>query len=133
MEENQVVSNEEIGSIKIADDVIATIAGVAASEIKGVVSMNQSIASGIAELLGKKNLGKGVRVENKEDATNIDLYISVEYGTRIPEIAWQIQENVKKSLESLAGIKVGKVNIHVEGVALMKTQLTPEDEQEVDA
>lgn len=91
------------------------------ARIEGVAGMSGSIAGGIAEILGgKKNKGKGVKVEVTENKAAIDLYIIVDYGVRIPEIAWEVQENVKNSVESMTGMTVEKVNIHVEGVSFEK-------------
>ncbi len=93
---------ETIGNIKIAVDVIATIAGIATMEIQGVASMCTSFAGGIAEILGtKKSPTRGVKVEMTEAGTTIDVYIVVDYGVRIPELAWEVQENVKNSVESM--------------------------------
>lgn len=108
----------EIGNIKISVDVVATIAGIAASQTKGVAGMYSSFAGGIAEMLGaKKNPSKGVKVDMSEDSVKIDLYIVVEYGVRVPELAWEIQEGVKSSVETMTGLSVDKVNIHIEGVS----------------
>ena len=108
----------EIGNIKISVDVVATIAGIAASQTKGVAGMYSSFAGGIAEMLGaKKNPSKGVKVDMSEDTVKIDLYIVVEYGVRVPELAWEIQESVKSSVETMTGLTVDKVNIHIEGVS----------------
>lgn len=116
MEEiNQSVVNE-LGSIRITDEVVAIIAGLAATEVPGVTSMSGGIAGGIAEALGRKNLSKGVKVEVGEKEAAIDLYIIVEYGCRIPDVAWNIQEKVKKSVESMTGLNVVEVNIHIQGV-----------------
>jgi uncharacterized alkaline shock family protein YloU len=116
MEENvQSVSND-IGTIKITDEVVAIIAGIAAMEVPGVTSMSGGIAGGIAEALGRKNLSKGVKVEVGEKEAAIDLYIIVEYGYRIPEVAWTIQERVKNAVEDMTGLSVVEVNIHVQGV-----------------
>lgn len=106
----------EIGAIKITDEVIAIIAGIAATEIPGVSGMSGGIAGGIAEALGRKNLSKGVKVEAGEKQAAIDLYIIVEYGFRIPEVAWSIQEKVKKAVEDMTGLNVVEVNIHIQGV-----------------
>ena len=113
----------EDGNIKISVDVVATIAGIAANEIEGVAGMCGSLAGGIAEFLGsKKSPTKGVKVEMKDDSVSVDLYIIVEYGIRIPELAWEIQENVKTSIESMTGLNVEKVNIHVDGVSFAKKE-----------
>ncbi len=108
--------NEENG-IKISNEVIAVIAGVAVSEVSGVSAMAGGLAGGLSEALkGKKNLAKGIRVEATEKQAKIDVNIIVEYGTRIPDIAFEIQNKVKKSVESMTGIKVSEVNVHVQGV-----------------
>ena len=118
-----VENEDKIGNVKISIDVIATVAGIATTEIKGVAGMSGSVVGGIAEILGgKKNKGKGVKVELSEDSCNIDVYIVVDYGASIPDIAWEVQENVKNSVESMTGMTVNKVNIHVEGVNFDKEQ-----------
>lgn len=127
MEENEIfdaveeVTEDGVGNIKIAVDVVATIAGIAASSVEGVASMYSSIAGGLAEMLGaKKSPGKGVKVEMKENNVVVDIFIVVDYGVKIPELAWEIQENVKNSLETMTGLEVEKVNIHIEGVSFEK-------------
>lgn len=118
---NDVETEEEVGNIKISTDVISTIAGVAAAEINGVRCMYSTFAGGIAEMFGsKKSAGKGVKVEMEDSGVVIDLYIVVDYGVRIPELAWEIQENVKNNVETMTGMSVEKVNIHVEGVSFEK-------------
>lgn len=109
---------QEIGNIKISVDVVSTIAGIAASQTKGVAGMYSSFAGGIAEKLGaKKSPSKGVKVDMAEKSVKIDLYIVVEYGVRIPELAWELQEDVKNNVETMTGLEVEKVNIHIEGVS----------------
>lgn len=118
----------EIGNVKISVDVVATIAGIAASQVNGVAGMYVSFAGGIVEKLGaKKNPSKGVKVEMGEGNANIDIYIVVEYGVRIPELSWEIQESVKNNVETMTGLNVEKVNIHIEGVSFDKAD---EDEEE---
>jgi len=116
----------ELGSIRIADEVVAIIAGLAATEIKGVAGMSGGLAGGIAEMLGRKNLSKGVKVEVGEKESAVDLFIIVEYGVRIPDVAMQIQENVKSAIESMTGLRVVEVNVHVQGVVFT----TPEPKEE---
>jgi len=106
----------EYGNIKIADEVVGIIAGLAATEVEGVAGMSGGIAGGIAEILGRKNLSKGVKVEVGEREAAVDLFIIVDYGVRIPEVAWNVQENVKKAIENMTGLNVVEVNIHVQGV-----------------
>ncbi|MCI8699958.1 MAG: Asp23/Gls24 family envelope stress response protein [Clostridia bacterium] len=127
MEENQneeikevEVKEETIGEnsgIKISDEVIAVIAGVAVSEVNGVSGMQGKFGGGIGEVLsGKKNLAKGIKVETINNQAKIDVNIIVEYGARIPDVAFEIQNRVKKAVESMAGLKVSEVNVHVQGV-----------------
>ena len=123
---------QEIGNIKISVDVVSTIAGIAASQTKGVAGMYSSFTEGIAEKLGaRKNPSKGVRVDMSEKSVKIDLYIVVEYGVRIPELAWEIQEDVKNNVETMTGLEVEKVNIHIEGVSFAseESETEPAEEQ----
>jgi len=110
----------ELGTIKISEDVVAIIAGMAATEVPGVAGMSGGIAGGIAEALGRKNLSKGVKVEVGEKEAAIDLYIIVEYGYRIPDVAWNIQERVKKAVETMTGLNAVEINIHIQGVNIDK-------------
>lgn len=139
MEEKEIkMKNEEIkeenieqeksteNGIEISNDVIAVIAGVAVSEVQGVASMSGGFAGGISEVLsGKKNLAKGIKVEKTENIAKIDVNIIVEYGSRIPDVAFEIQNRVKKSVEGMTGFKVEEVNVHVQGV---NTDLVKKDE-----
>lgn len=129
LENNNEVKETEINGIKISEEVVAIIAGVAASEVQGVSEMNGGFASGISEIWGKKNFSKGVKVQVGEKETIIDLYVIVEYGCRIPDIAWEIQNRVKTAVEHQTGLKVVEVNIHVQGVNLPK-EVNNEDEDE---
>lgn len=114
-------SAENVGNVRISADVISTIAGIATAELEGVAGMYSSFADGIAEKLGaKKNPSKGVKVDMTEETVSIDLYIVVDYGVRIPELSWEIQENVKNNVETMTGLTVEKVNIHIEGVSFAK-------------
>lgn len=114
----ELPQNDRTDTVKIAPDVIATIAGIAAKEINGVAGMCGSFAGGIAEKLGaKKSPTKGIRVEVKENSVVIDLYVIVEFGVRIPELAWEIQESVKNNVETMTGMSVEKVNIHIDGIS----------------
>lgn len=110
------IDKYESGSIRIANEVVRIIAGIAASEIKGVIGMSGGVVDGFAELLKKKNLAKGVKVEVGEKQAAVDLFIVVEYGSKIPEIAYQVQENVKRAIESMTGLEVIEVNVHIQGV-----------------
>lgn len=114
------VNETEINGIKISDEVVAQIAGKAASEVAGVAGMSGGIVGGISEMLGKKSFSRGVKVQVGEKETTIDLYIIVEYGARIPDIAWEIQNKVKTVVENMTGLKVVDINIHVQGLNLPK-------------
>jgi uncharacterized alkaline shock family protein YloU len=111
-------AENDIGSVKIADEVVAIIAGLAATEVPGVAGMSGGLAGGIAEMLGRKNLTRGVKVEVGERQAAVDLFLIVDFGVKIPEVAWRVQENVKKAIESMTGLDVVEVNIHVQGVKI---------------
>lgn len=135
---NEVEQENDVGSVTISDEVVAVIAGVATAEVKGVSSMSGTLAGGIAEILGKKNMGKGVKVTIDGNTTTIDLHITVVYGAKVPEVAWEIQEKVKKAVESMTGLTVDKVNIYIEGVVIErepKKEMRPPkaEEKEVEA
>ena len=109
-------SNTNNGTVTYANDVIATIAGVAATEVSGVAGMSGGISSGITEMLGKKNLTKGVKVEVGTQEAAIDLNIVVEYGSELHKVAEAVQENVKKAVETMTGLQVVEVNVNILGV-----------------
>ena len=118
VENGSEVSLENNTNIKIADDVVAVIAGVAVSEVPGVAQMSGGFAGGISEVLsGKKSLSKGIKVDAGEKETKIDVNIIVEYGVRIPDVAFEIQNKVKNAVENMTGLKVVEVNVHIQGVS----------------
>lgn len=122
MEQN-VNNQSEVGIIKISDEVIAIIAGLAASEIKGIVSISSGkVEEWTHKFSGKKNIAKGVKVNVEGESAVIDLLLTVEYGIRIPEVAEKVQSNVKKTVESLTGLIVDKVNVNVMNIYLTKTE-----------
>jgi uncharacterized alkaline shock family protein YloU len=110
------VEKFETGSVRIANEVVRIIAGLAASEVKGVIGMSGGVVDGFAELVKKKNLAKGVKVEVGERQAAVDLFVIIEYGSKIPDIAYMIQENVKRAIESMTGLEVIEVNVHIQGV-----------------
>jgi len=116
--DNEVERTEhnDVGSVRIANEVVGIIAGLSATEIDGVAGMSGGLVGGIAEMLGKKNLSKGVKVEVGEREAAVDLFIIAEYGVRIPEVALKIQENVKRAIESMTGLAVVEVNVHIQGI-----------------
>ena len=128
---NEVEIEEENNDagVEISEDVVAVIAGVAVSDVQGVAGMAKGFAGGITEALsGKKNLAKGIKVEVAGKETKIDVNIIVEYGSRIPDVAFEIQTGVKKSVENMTGLKVLEVNVHVQGVSTDKAQEVTEQE-----
>lgn len=125
--ENEDKINEEIleevevenldSGVEISEDVVAVIAGIAVSDVQGVAGMAKGFAGGLTEALsGKKNMAKGIKVEVGDKETKIDVNIIVEYGTRIPDVAFEIQSRVKKSVKEMTGLEVVAVNVHVQGV-----------------
>ncbi|KAF1086536.1 Alkaline shock protein 23 [Sporotomaculum syntrophicum] len=129
MEQEELIMSEEkngLGSIRIADDVVRIIAGMAAAEVPGVVGMSSGVVGGIAEKLGRKNLSKGVKVEVGEKEAAVDIFIVVEYGSSIPEVAAKIQDAVKGAVEKMTGLTVVEINVNVQGVAFAN-ELNEED------
>ncbi|MDO4581156.1 MAG: Asp23/Gls24 family envelope stress response protein [Bacillota bacterium] len=117
------------GSVKIASDVVATIAGLAASEVAGIAGMSGGVAGGIAEMLGRKNLTKGVKVEVVESSCTIDIFSIIEYGVSITEVAAKVQANVKNAVESMTGLTCTAVNVHIQGVSFPKAEAAPAEEE----
>ena len=113
------------GSVRIASEVVKIIAGLAATEVKGVAGMSGGVVDGFAELLKKKNLSKGVKVEVGEKQAAVDLFIVIEYGARIPDTAYVVQENVKRAIESMTGLEVVEVNVHIQGVEFKQEDSEP--------
>ena len=123
-EKDLVKSDAGLGAIKIADEVVSIIAGLAATEIDGIAGMSGGLVGGIAEMLGRKNFSKGVKVEVGEREAAVDLFIIVKYGARIPDVALAAQENIKKAIETMTSVV--EVNVHVQGVSF------PEEEDKED-
>lgn len=110
------------GSIKISEDAIAGIVSMVAAQIKGISAMSGSMAAGLTEKLGKKNLTKGVKVELNDQDVIIALYIFVEYGVKIPKLALEIQNQVRDSIHTMTGLRVKEVNIYVQGISFDHTE-----------
>ena len=116
LELEEEIKSENDG-IQISNDVIAVIAGVAVSEVQGVAGMAGGFAGGISEVFsGKKNLAKGIKADINDGKAKLDVNIIVEYGSRIPDVAFEIQNRVKKTVENMKGLTVEEVNVHVQGV-----------------
>ena len=108
---------EDYGDIRIADEVISIVASLAAQEVPGVLGMSGGLTDGINRFLGKENASKGVRLKFEGKTVNANVYINVEYGSCIPEIALEVQEKVKEAIEAMTGYEVQFVDVNVEGVA----------------
>ncbi|MBO8170363.1 MAG: Asp23/Gls24 family envelope stress response protein [Bacillaceae bacterium] len=126
----------ELGKIEIAPEVIEIIAGLAAGEIDGVVQLSGNLVGDLAERFGRKNLGKGVRVDIGQKEAAIDISVVIEFGRRIPDVAGNIQENVQKAIESMTGLHVVEVNVHVVDVEFTEKESDdpaeiPEEKQRV--
>ena len=126
------LDESSVGTTQIANEVIAVIAGMAATEVPGVADMSGGIVGGIAERLGRKNLSKGVKVEVAPDERKCSAELSIicEYGYRIPDVARAIQELVKEAIEGMTGLEVTAVNVHVLGVAIRPEERAQEEEKE---
>ncbi|SDX69647.1 MULTISPECIES: Asp23/Gls24 family envelope stress response protein [Salimicrobium] len=111
-----VTESSNLGSIVIAPEVIEVISGIAVSEVSGVAEMRGNFAAGVAERLGKKSRGKGVKVDLLEEGVVIETYVVMDYGISIPEAAKKIQENTRQALENMTSLSVKEVNVHVVGV-----------------
>ncbi len=131
MEKVEEINVTDDSSVVISEEVVSVIAGVAVSEVSGVVDTAGGFAGGLSEVLsGKKKLSKGIKVEVGEKETKIDVNIIVEYGIRIPDIAFDIQNRVKKSVKEMTGLDVVAVNVHVQGVRTSLDQENKEAKEE---
>lgn len=120
MAENTQIDTLEYGNVNISDDVIGIISSIAAAEIEGISGLSGTLTEDIVEIFGKKNFSKGVKVEIVEEKVVVDLNIIVDYGVKIPDVSWQVQENVKTAIESMTGLSVSAVNVHVSGINIKK-------------
>lgn len=121
MEANKPGINTDMGTITIADEVVSTVAGLAAIDVEGVASMSGGWGTDLVEKLGRKNFAKGIRVELTNDDTKIDIYLIVEFGYSIPEVADNVQKEVKMAVETMTGLNVIEVNVHVVSVQLKRS------------
>lgn len=123
--------NNGQGKVEIAPEVIEVIAGIAASEVEGVSQMRGNFATGVVERLGKKNHGKGVKVELSESGIKVDVYCLMKFGVSIPTVAGKIQDNIRQALLNMTALNVEEVNIHIVGIQFENQKHEPEIEQEV--
>ncbi|OGH56548.1 MAG: hypothetical protein A3G34_08890 [Candidatus Lindowbacteria bacterium RIFCSPLOWO2_12_FULL_62_27] len=113
---------QELGVIKISDEVVATAAGIAAMQVPGVHGLYGTLREGLAELIGKKAATRGITVQMGEDSVALSLSIEVEFGVRIQDVAWKVQQGVKRRVEEMTGLMVREVNVNVQGVSTPKPQ-----------
>ena len=126
MDNNEMKNeNESFGNVNISEEVIAVITATATSEISGISGLIGA-SGGLAEFLGKKNTTKGIKVTLNDNKANIDIFITVSYGVKVPDIASTLQEKVKTNVELMTGIDVDCVNVYVQGI----NTLPPEEEPE---
>jgi uncharacterized alkaline shock family protein YloU len=115
---HEVETDNQVGSVCIADEVVAIIAGLAATEVEGVNSMAGNITNELVGKLGMKNLSKGVKVEVTENHVSVDLSLNIKYNYSIPEVSAKVQEKVKNAIEGMTGLKVLDVNVRIAGVSI---------------
>jgi len=110
-------NGQTLGKIEIAPEVIEVIAGIAASEVEGVAQMRGNFATGVVERLGKKNHGKGIRVELTDEGIKLDVYCLMNFGVSIPTVAQKVQDNIRQTLYNMTALEAEEVNVHIVGVA----------------
>ena len=110
------IKEDNLGQVRIADEVVAIIAGLAATEVEGVASMAGNITNELVSKLGMKNLSKGVKVDVTEDVVDVEVSLNIAYGYSIPEVSEKVQEKVKSAIETMTGLQVSDVNIRIVGI-----------------
>lgn len=128
----EVSESEELGKLVFANEVIASIASHAAFESAGIAGMNGGVVEGFAEMLGRKNLTKGVKVEVNGEEVSIEVYVTFKYGTKIYEAAKNMQRNVKNEVESMTGMHVERVTVYIQGVEFAKEPKPSKELKEVE-
>lgn len=123
-ETNTVYKIEEgqFGQVQIADEVVAIIAALAATEVEGVEKMSGNITNGIISKLGMKSLSKGVKVQVVEGKVLVDLTLELKYGVSLPKVCRNVQERVKSAIETMTGLTVEEVNVKISGIAMQKEE-----------
>ncbi|RSK27796.1 Asp23/Gls24 family envelope stress response protein [Bacillus sp. HMF5848] len=120
-----------LGKVEIAPEVIEVIAGIAASEVEGVAQMRGNFAAGVVERLGKKNHGKGIKVELAEEGIVLDVYCSMTFGVSIPTVAKKVQDNIREALVNMTALDVKEVNVHVVGIQFENQKQEVDIEEEM--
>jgi hypothetical protein len=119
-----VNGNEAEGKVKISEDVIATVASVAAENVDGVVKVGSNFKSQVTDILNTKNFNRGVKVNIGERETIVDVYVTIEYGIKIVEVSERVQEEVKEAIENMTDFDVVEVNVHISGIAVKNSEKT---------
>ena len=117
---HKLENEEKFGEVRIADEVVAIIAGLAASEVEGVASMAGNVTRDLISKLGMKSLSKGVKITMDEDTVHVALAINIRYGYNVPTTCQQIQEKVKTAIETMTGLNVAEVNVQIVNVTMEK-------------
>lgn len=126
-DENQTgytLENGNMGQVQIADEVVAIIAGLAATEVEGVASMAGNITNELVSKLGKKSLSKGIRVKVEDGIVNVNVALNIAYGYSVPKTCKKVQEKVKAAIENMTGLEVEKVDIQIANVSISKKNKT---------
>lgn len=118
-----VSENTGLGKVEIAPEVIEVIAGISASEVDGLSSMRGNFATGVVERFGKKSHSKGVKVELTDDGIVIDLYVVMQFGFSIPEVAQKLQTNIRQTMKNMTALEISEINVHVVGIQMEKENI----------
>ncbi|GAA0416676.1 fatty acid biosynthesis protein YqhY [Virgibacillus salarius] len=120
------VSDDRLGKVEIAPEVIEVIAGIAATEVDGLYAMRGNFASGVAERFGKKAHSKGVKVELTDNGILIDLFVILNFGVSIPQVAQMLQTNIRQTLKNMTALEIDEINVHVVGIQMEGTDVVDE-------
>jgi len=115
-----MIKDDNLGEVRIADEVVAIIAGLAATEVEGVSSMAGNITNELVSKLGMKNLSKGIKVEVQENVVKVDVALNIRFGYGITEVSSKVQERVKSAVENMTGLEVSSINVRIAGVNMEK-------------
>lgn len=117
-----MIKDDKLGEVRIADEVVAIIAGLAATEVEGVSSMAGNITNELVSRLGMKNLSKGIKVDVQGNVVRVDVALNISFGYAIPEVSAKVQERVKSAIENMTGLEVSIINIRIAGVNIAKSK-----------
>lgn len=116
------IKEDNLGEVHVADEVVAIIAGLAATEVEGVASMAGNITNELVSKLGMKNLSKGIKVDVQNNVVSVDVALHIKFGFVIPEVSAKVQERVKSAIENMTGLEVSDVNVRIAGVEMEKSK-----------